>query len=369
MKRMKKLLLVAVLAIAFFACKQKSFKIEGSIDGVTEGQAILKNIQNGMPTTLDTVAIVDGKFTFTGSEEEPQLYLIFIDNNRMPVVFFGENKNITITASVENINDAVVEGSPITDIYNAFVADVPGKARMEEIQNEYQQAMGTGNQEKMMSLREEVTELMEEQKAYFLNFVKANTTNVVGANMAIQAAKEFDFEEFKELVTQFEANLGDHMYVADLKKVLDPLEKAAVAEKATAIGEVAPDFTLESVNGKEVSLSSLKGNYLLVDFWASWCKPCREENPNVVKAFNEFKAKGFDILSVSLDRDSSAWKKAIEEDGLTWSQVIDGSGDIASTYGVSSIPFTLLLDKEGKIIAKNLRGEELVNKLKELLYQ
>jgi peroxiredoxin len=364
---MKKLLFVAALAIAFVSCKQKSFKIDGTIDGVTEGQAILKNIQNGIPTSLDTAAIAEGKFTFTGSVDEPQLYLIFIDDNRMPVVFFGENKNITITASLENIQDAIIEGSPITDIYSAFVAAVPGKARMDEIQNEYQQAMGTGNQEKMMNLREEVAELMEEQKAYFLNFVKENTNNVVGANMAIQAANEFELEELKELVTQFETNLGDHMYVTNLKKALEPLEKAAAAEKATTIGEVAPDFTLESDNGEEVSLSSLKGNYLLVDFWASWCKPCREENPNVVKAFNDFNAKGFDILSVSLDRDSSAWKNAIEEDGLTWNQVIDGSGDIASTYGISSIPFTLLLDKEGKIIAKNLRGEELTNKLKELL--
>lgn len=364
---MKNLFLVAILAIAFFSCQQKNFKIDGTIEGVTEGQAILKNIVDGMPTSIDTAKIEAGKFTFTGSEDEPQLYLIFIDNNRMPIVFFGENKNITIKANTEKINEAVITGSPVTDIYTSFAKEIPGKKRMEAIQSEYQQAMSSGDQDKMTVLKEEVTELMEEQKAYFIQFIKDNTNNVVGANMAMQAANEFEFDEFKELVSKFEANLGDHCYVKDLKKALEPLEKAAIAEKATAVGEVAPDFSLESVSGKSIALSSLKGKYILVDFWASWCKPCRAENPNVIKAYNEFNAKGFDILSVSLDKDSMAWKKAIEEDGLIWNQVIDGKGDIATTYGVSNIPFTLLLDKEGKIVAKNLRGEELTNKLNELL--
>ncbi|TLX75296.1 AhpC/TSA family protein [Labilibacter sediminis] len=364
---MKNLFLVAVLAIALFSCQQKNFKISGTVENLTEGEVILKKIVANAPVSLDTAQIVEGKFTFTGSEDEAQLYLIFIDDNRMPVVFFGENKNIDITVNTENMGDAVISGSPVTDIYTAFVKEVPGKDKMESIQAEYQQAMSAGDQDKMTAIREEVSELMEEQKAYFIQFVKDNTTNVVGANMAMQAANEFEFEEFKALVGKFEASLGEHMYVKELKKVLEPLEKAAAAEKATEIGQVAPDFTLESVSGESLALSSLKGKYVLVDFWASWCKPCREENPNVVKAYNDFSAKGFDVLGVSLDRDSAAWKQAIKDDGLVWNQVIDGNGDIASTYGVSGIPFTLLLDKEGKIVAKNLRGEALTNKLAELL--
>ncbi len=365
---MKNVLLTAILAIAFVACQQKNYKIEGTIADLAEGQAILKKVENGRPVSIDTAAIVEGKFTFTGSEEEPQIYLIYIDDNRIPTMFFGENKNITITAEdVTKLNDAKVEGSPITDIYTSLIKEMPGKERLEQLQKEYQAAMSASDQATMEALRTEANEMAEEQKAYFIQFIKDNTSNIVGANMALQAASEFEYDEFKELVSQFETNLGDHMYVNELKKALEPMEKAAEAEKATAIGEVAPDFTLESIDGEPVSLSSLKGKYLLVDFWASWCKPCREENPNVVKAFAEFKAKGFDVLSVSLDRDSAAWKQAIADDQLTWNHVIDAQGDIANTYGVQGIPFTLLLDKEGKIIAKNLRGEELTAKLTELL--
>ncbi len=365
---MKNVLLTAILAIAFVACQQKNYKIEGTIADLAEGQAILKKLEKGQPVSIDTAAIVDGKFTFNGSEEEPQLYLIFIDDNRIPIMFYGENKNIIVTAEdATKLNDAKVEGSPVTDIYTSFIEKIPGKERLEQLQKEYQAAMSASDQATMEALRTEANEMMEEQKAYFIQFIKDNTSNIVGANMAMQAASEFGYDEFKELVSQFETNLGDHMYVKELKKALEPMEKAAEAEKATAIGEVAPDFTLESIDGNPVALSSLKGKYLLVDFWASWCKPCREENPNVVKAFAEFKAKGFDVLSVSLDRDSAAWKQAITDDQLTWNHVIDAQGDIANTYGIQSIPFTLLLDKEGKIIAKNLRGEELTKKLTELL--
>ncbi|WP_068472805.1 TlpA disulfide reductase family protein [Saccharicrinis aurantiacus] len=364
---MKKLLIIAIAAISFVACQQKNYTINGTIEGVAEGQAILQTIEGGRPAPKDTAVVTDGKFTFTGVEDEAQLYLIFIDDNRAPIVFFGENANITITADAKELNKAKITGSKNTDIYTSFIDGIPSKDRMEVIQGEYQQAMGSGNQEAIAAIQKEVEEIMEKQKAYFIQFVKNNTTNVVGANMALQAASEFELDEFKALITSFEASLGEHKYVAALKDIVEPMEKAAEAKLATEIGAVAPDFTLKTADGADIALSSLKGNYVLVDFWASWCKPCREENPNVVKAYNEYKAKGFDVLSVSLDRDEEAWKKAIDEDGLSWTQLIDGTGDVANTYGIQSIPFTLLLDKEGKIVAKNLRGEELEAKLAELL--
>ncbi len=365
---MKKILLSVLLAIGFMACQQKEYHINGSIEGVLNGKAVLQTIETGRPVTKDTADIVDGKFSFTGAELQPQLYLIFIDDNKTPVVFFGENKDITITANVNSIDKATIEGSPITDIYTKFIENIPSNDRMGQIEQEYQRAAASADEETIAALRKEVSEIMDEQKAYFIEFVKSNTNNVVGANMALQAASEFEYDEFKPMVDQFEASIGaEHKYVVALKKMLEPMQKAEEARKATEIGAVAPDFTLETISGETLALSSLRGNYLLVDFWASWCRPCRDENPNVIAAYNTFKDKGFDVLSVSLDRDSTAWRKAVGEDGLSWSQVIDASGDIATKYGVSSIPFTLLLDKDGKIVAKNLRGEELTNKLNELL--
>ena len=364
---MKNIFLVAMMAIIFAACQPTTFTINGTIEGVTEGKAILRNIVDGTLASLDTTDISEGKFTFTGTVDEPELYLIFVENNNTPIVFFGENANITIEANAKNMQEAVVTGSDITDVYNNFIKEVPGKTRLEEINTEYEKAVGAGDFATQQALRDEVNELLEEQKAYFLDFIKNNTNSIVGAYMAMQAISEFDAEEFKALTAEFEANLGDSKYVTNLKKALEPMEKAAAAAMATEIGAIAPDFTLQSVNGDEVTLSSFKGKYLLVDFWASWCKPCREENPNVVNAYAEFAAKGFEVLSVSLDRDPEAWKKAIQDDGLVWTQVIDGEGNTANTYGVTSIPFTILLDKEGKIIAKNLRGEALSHKLSELL--
>ena len=371
---MKNLFLAAVLAILFAACQPSTYTINGTIEGVTEGKAILNNLVDGAPNAIDTVDIVDGAFTFAGSFEEPELYLIFIEGKRNPIVFFGENANITIKADAEKMGDPEITGSDLNEIYLGFVKEAPGTARLEEINKEYQGAMSRGDKDAITELKTEVEELMEERTAYILDFVRKNTDNIIGAHMALQAARELELDEFKELVAQFEENLGESKYVADLKKTIEPMEKAAEQAKAaeeaaknTEIGKVAPDFTLESVNGDKIALSSLRGKYLLVDFWASWCGPCRNENPNVVKAYAEYASKGFDVLSVSLDRDSAAWRKAITDDKLTWTQLIDASGETANKYGVTGIPFTLLLDKEGKIVAKNLRGPALEEKLAELL--
>ena len=139
--------------------------------------------------------------------------------------------------------------------------------------------------------------------------------------------------------------------------------------KKLAIGEIAPDIRLPNPDGEMVSLSSLRGNYVLVDFWAKWCRPCRMENPNVVRMYNKFNDRGFEVFGVSLDRNRQDWLQAIEQDGLNWTQVSDlkyWQSDAAKLYNISAIPFALLLDPEGRIIGKNLRGKQLENKLEEI---
>lgn len=360
--------MLAILSVALLvACQPKEYQITGTLEGATGENVVLKNIRKGRPEVMDSAKLVDGAFTFKGSVEAPELALLFIDGQQQPVVFFIDNANITINAKVDDIQNAEITGSELTDKLKTFNEEMPGVERMKELQQEYYKAQMAKDKETMQVLGEEANSIMEEQKAYFENFVDNNTTNAMGAYMAMNMARSLSLEELKELIAKFEASLSDHVYVAEMNELVADMEKMEARLAATKEGAVAPDFTLTSKDGKEVSLSSFRGKYVLVDFWASWCGPCRGENPNVVKAYKKYNSKGFEVLSVSVDNNQEKWLEAIEADGLTWTQVRDTDKEVGKLYAIQNIPTTLLLDKEGVIIAKNLRGEELENKLAELL--
>jgi peroxiredoxin len=201
------------------------------------------------------------------------------------------------------------------------------------------------------------------QSGFMKNYILKNGKSVVSAYLAISNAYAFSLEELKEINKAMDTCIARSPYVKTLA------ERETILDKVQP-GQPAPDFTLNDTLGKPVSLSSFKGNVVLVDFWASWCGPCRAENPNVVAAYKKYNSKGFTVFGVSLDSDKEKWMKAIVKDGLTWKHTSDLLGwknEAAKLYGVMSIPANFLLDKEGKIIASNLRGADLENKLAELL--
>lgn len=365
---MKKVLLAIFGVAMLVGCQPKSYEVTGTLEGATSERVILKKIEKGQPVNVDTTEMVNGVFTFAGSVDAPEIYIAVVDGKQQPAVFFISNDKINITGNVDKLSEIEVTGSELTDILTQFNDEIPGQDRTQELQQEYQMAYMSQDADKQKVIQEEMQAIMEDQRAYFKNFVDANATNECGLFLALNMAGSLDLEELRELVTKFEPTMAAHPYFKEMSDLLGPLEEFEKAQAATAEGAVAPDFTLNTPEGETVSLSSFKGKYVLVDFWASWCQPCRQENPNVVKAYKAFNTKGFEVVSVSVDRDAEAWKKAIKEDGLTWTQVLatEESG-VAKAYAIQSIPSTFLLDKEGKIVAKNLRGTALEEKLAELL--
>jgi peroxiredoxin len=377
MKQFISLLLLLVSANSF---AQKGFTISGNVSKVKDPIAkVYLNYYADGKSTMDSAEVKDGKFSFTGTLTDPVMGSLrakyqevpgaksmkAISYNRDIKQVFLENSKIKIT-SVDSFANATIKGSKSHAAYVSWT-DLT-KAENEQsaaLNKEYGEYYKKKDQAGMDRIDAAFDKLTEQKNIKNKQYLKDNPTSPI-AMFVLKQYAGYDINA-DDVEPMFLA-LPEQLRASPAGK--DMAEKLETAKK-TGIGKMAMDFTQNDTLGNPVSLSSFRGKYVLIDFWASWCGPCRQENPNVVKAFNAYNSKGFTVLGVSLDQPTAKdkWLKAIHDDKLTWTQVSDlkyWKNDVAVQYGIQAIPQNFLIDPQGKIVGKNLRGEALNKKLAEI---
>jgi len=313
---------------------------------------------------IDTLQLAaDSTFeTYVNISEPSFLRVNFYGKQVVPLVLDKSDVYLEVEAYSPQAPYKVT-GSKDTEYFEAagklnskFQSDV------QLLNNDYSQSMMSGDIETASKVQQQYFDVEKEfsRKMKKLIWSMDNSVSAIFALNYLDEENQFPF--FDSLATRFQSDLPDSRFTKELTTRVDNM-------RALAIGAMAPEINLPGPNGEQLPLSSLRGKYVLIDFWAAWCKPCRQENPNVLASYNKYKDKGFEILGVSLDRTKDAWLKAIEEDGLVWKHVSDlkyFNSEAAAIYQINAIPATYLIDPDGKIIAKNLRGESLERKLEEI---
>jgi peroxiredoxin len=345
---------------------QSGFVITLTAENAGTEWVYLSRRKNGEMSDIDSAKATVIPIVLKGKQDVPEMLYLRITGSNSLVPVFTENSKITVSTDFDDPSKTKVEGSAVHkqyDMYNAGLSEITSV--QEALVTEYRAAQKAEDAAKLTALEAKFNELDGQERAYNTNFVLQNKGSFV-TPYVIRRAMFYTLElnELKNLIATLDKQVLKSVYSIDLQEKITVLEKVAVGKKYT-------DIILPGVDGPELKLSDFVGkNIILVDFWASWCGPCRGENPNVVKLYNDYHQKGFDIVGVSFDNDDKGWRDAIQSDGLTWHHMSDLKGwnsKAAELYGVASIPHTVLIGKDGTIIAKNLRGEELRAKLSELL--
>lgn len=372
---MKKLFyLLALPAFAFIIPSGKQAKIKGYMKLIKPVEWVYltyRTTDGGL--VKDSTRLDNGEFKFEVKIAEPILASLWIylekEEGKRPkqdiVPLFLEPGKIEITIN-DSMRSAKITGSKAHKAYLAYLEiQKLVSEKISELSKQYMEFNKSKDEAGMKKIQEEMKKVNEEMySTYLINNPKSPIALFI-LKRYVGAWNDVDVTKIEPLFASLPASVKEWPSAKDFARQIE-------ATKKTMVGVYAMDFTQNDTLGKPVSLSSFKGKYVLVDFWASWCGPCRKENPNVVKAFNVYNNKGFTILSVSLDQPGKqqAWLDAIHKDGLTWTHVSDlkyWDNAVAKQYGIKSIPQNLLLDPTGKIIARNIRGEEIQKKLEEFI--
>jgi peroxiredoxin len=355
-----------MLCLLSLHAQEKAFFIKGNISGLKAGDKIFLTYNYNKKTVKDSFVLSDATFEFKGNIENPVKASISApstEKSNNSKAFYIEPNQTTSISAVETFKNSKIEGGTVQSDYNLLTVMLKDHDdKYEKLVEEFMKLRETNDDAGIKNLDPKFEKLDIEKKAIIKKYIKEKPSSFVSFTSVSELAYMID-NDFLELFDLLSPTYKD---TPKAKELVIQMEKA----KKTFVGQILPKFSQKDTTGNEFSVKALSGKYLLIDFWASWCGPCRRENPNIVKAYQTYKDKNFEILGVSLDSKKESWINAIKKDALTWYHVSDLKGwknEVSDMFGIKSIPQNLLINPEGIIIARNITGSELEGVLDKFL--
>ena len=368
----KKILIAILFQTPILLFAQNNFNLKGEVLNITPGKKIYLVHVEKQKEILDSASFNNGKFEFNINLNNPSIAILILDHSgndltnqktKKDILRFFITPGTAVLSAKDSIYNSRISGLPIFDDFNTYQALIkPNEEKLIALNTEFTALSDNEKNKQADVFQAKYEAFLSDRRRAIGDFIASKPNSfvslyVLNSDLAIE---DMDIN----LVENSYAKLTEEIKNDDLAKTINfKLDLA----KRTSIGVMAPDFEEKTAEQIGIKLSTFRGQYVLVDFWASWCGPCRQENPNVVRAYETFKDKNFTILGVSIDEKPDAWTKAVKADGLVWTQLLDRTNKIAELYGINAIPKNFLVDPNGKIIAKNLRGPALAQKLNEVL--
>ena len=376
MIKSQKLNALICLIIVLISCKSNTtknnlYEVECNADGIYNGvRAYLKS--NNNKQVIDTAVVMNGAFKFKGEVSSPEMRILTIDGINGQTALVLESGKTNVTIYKDSIYKSIIKGGENNSIFNKYKDGYQNLVeKVTSLREEYMASRN--NIEAVKRIQKQNVELRLELKNYGLNFLTQHPDTDFSLMLleSITLQKEFDAKLANEILEKIPNKISNRQYNTEVMQKINFNINNALSKAVIEVNSIAPDFTAPDPEGNQITLSEILGKVTILDFWASWCRPCRVENPNFVKLYDKYHENGLNIISVSLDRENqkSRWIKAIEKDNLSWYNVSNlkyWQDPVALMYNITSIPATFILDDKGTIIATRLRGSALEKKIDEL---